>query len=72
MVRIVGVPGDESMFTPPGEGRFVDIEARGRFLFCQHSAISQSVIARAQAVAMDEIRDPRSSWRVKLHAALGT
>jgi hypothetical protein len=45
------------MFSPPEEGRFVDIEARSRFPFCQHSAISQSVIARAQAVALDEIRD---------------
>jgi hypothetical protein len=44
---------------PPGEGRFVDVGARSRFPFCEHSAISQSVIARAQAVAMDEIRDPQ-------------
>ena len=56
-MRIVGMPGDESMFSPPGEGRFVDVEARGRFPFCEHSAISQSVVARAQAVAMDEIGD---------------
>ena len=55
------MPGDESMFSPPGEGRFVDIETRSRFPFCQHSAISQSVIARAQAVAMDEIRDQQGS-----------
>ena len=56
---IVGVSGNESMFSPPGEGRFVDVEARRGFPFCQHSAISQSVIARAQAIAMDEIRDPQ-------------
>ena len=55
IVRIVGMPDDESMFSPPGEGRFVDVETLSRFPFCQHSAISQSVIARAQAVAMDEI-----------------
>jgi hypothetical protein len=53
------MPGDESMFSPPGEGRFVDVEARSGFPFCQHSEISQSVIARAQAVALDEIRDPQ-------------
>ena len=50
---------DESMFSPPGEGGFVDVETLSRFPFCHHSAISQSVIARAQAVAMDEIRDPQ-------------
>jgi len=44
------------MFSPPGEGRFVDVEARGGFPFCQHSAISQAVIARAQVVAIDQIR----------------
>jgi hypothetical protein len=54
-VSIVGMASDESMFSPPEEGRFVDVEARSRFPFCQHSAISQSVIARAQAVALDEI-----------------
>ena len=59
-MRIVGMLGDESVFSPPGEGRFVDVEARSGFPFCQHSAILQSVIARAQAVAMDKIRDPQS------------
>lgn len=56
-MRIVGMPGDESMLSPPGESRFVDVEARSRFSFCQHSEISQSVIARAQAIPMDEIGD---------------
>lgn len=41
------------MFSPTGEGRFVDVEARGSFPFCQHSAIPQSVIARAQVVALN-------------------
>ena len=59
MLPIVGVLGDESMFGPSGEGRFVDIEPRSRFLLCQHSAISQPVIARAQLVAMGEIGNPQ-------------
>jgi len=37
----------------------VNVETGSRFTFCQHSVISQSVIARAQAVALDEIRDPQ-------------
>ena len=53
------MPDDEPVFGPPGESRFVDVEARRGFLFCQHSAISQSVIARTQAVVMDEIGDPQ-------------
>ena len=59
IVRVVGMPGDEAVFGPPGEGRFVDIEARSRFPFCQHSAIAKSIIARAEAVAVDEIGDPQ-------------
>ena len=51
--------GDEAMLGPSGEGVFVDVETRSRFLFCQHSAISQSVIARAQPVVVDEIGDPQ-------------
>ena len=48
------------MFSPSGEGRLVDVEARRGFPFCQHSAISQSVIPRAQAVAFFELRNPQS------------
>lgn len=64
MVRIVGMPSDESMFDPPGQGRFVDIEARSRFPFAQHSAISQSIVARTESVAMDEIGNPQGSEAV--------
>ena len=39
-MSIVGMASDKSMFSPPEEGRFVDVEARSRFPFCQHSAIS--------------------------------
>src|SRR6476646_10281385 len=53
------MPGNESMFSPPEESRFVNVKTRSGFSFCQHSAISQSVIPRAQAVALDEIRDPQ-------------
>src|SRR5260370_28816257 len=73
------MPGNESMFRPSEEGRLVNVETRGCFSFCQHSAIWQSVIARAQAVALDEIRDPqggeagivaatprRSAWAIPL------
>ena len=60
IVRIVGMPGNESMFSPPGESRFVDVEAHRGFAFCQHSAISQSIIARAQTVPMGKIRYPQS------------
>ncbi len=57
----------------------MDVEACRGFPFCQHSAISQTVIARAQAVPMDEIGDQqgceagiaaaaprRSSWAIAL------
>lgn len=57
IVRIAGMSGDESI-RPTWRGRFVDVEARGGFPFCQHSAITQSVIARAQAAALDE-SDPQ-------------
>ena len=55
VVPVVGVAGDEAMFGPSGDCVFVDIETRGRFLFCQHSALSQPVVARAQLVFVDEI-----------------
>ena len=52
---VVGVAGDEAMFGPSGDGVLVDIETRGRFLFCQHSTLPQAVIARAQLVLVSEI-----------------
>ena len=58
---IVGVAGDEAMFSPPGDGVLVDIETRGRFLFCQHSTFPQAVIARAQLVLMNEIGNSQGS-----------
>src|SRR5690625_4608762 len=50
--------GDEAVFGPTGDGVLVDIETRRRFLFRQHSALSQPVIAWTQLVFVDEIGNP--------------
>ena len=57
IVPVVGVGCDEAMFSPSGDGVLVDIEAGGCFLFGQHSAFPQAVIARAQFVLVGEIGD---------------
>lgn len=50
VMRTVGVPDDESMLGPPGEGRFVDVEARSCFLFGEHSAVSEPIVTRTERV----------------------
>ena len=55
IVTVIGVAGDEAVFGPSGDGVLVDIETRGRFLSCQHSALPQAVVAWAQLVFVDEI-----------------
>ena len=58
IVAVIGMTGDEAVLGPSGDGVLVDIETRGRFLFCQHSPFAQAVVARAQLVLVDEIGDP--------------
>ncbi len=52
---VVGMAGDEAIIGPSGDGLLVNVETRGRFPLCQHSAVPQTVVARAQLVLVDEV-----------------
>ncbi len=54
---IVGVPADQPAFSPADDCCLVNTKALCRFIFRQHSAFAKSIIARAEIVFVDEIRN---------------
>ena len=55
IVPVVGMALDDAVLGPPCNRVLMDIEARRRFLPCQHATLAQAIVARAQFVLVHEI-----------------
>jgi hypothetical protein len=58
-VSVDGVSRDDPMLGPAQQRPDMDSEACSRFLRCQQPAVAKSIVARAEPIAVHDVRDPR-------------